>query len=219
VYLPDIEQNAIVIYDYRKNDSWRIKHNYFHFEPTLTLFNIAGVRFHWEDGVFGLALSKVNPDGYRTMYFHPLASSQEFMLSTRILQNRTLCDDPESFYDVELLGSKGPDSQASSSFLDPSTGILYFTQLSKNGVACWNSVTNAKKFSPETIALIAQDDKELIFPNEVKVDSNGDLWVLSNRVPLFSFQKLDPSEINYRIFKTSAKSLYKGTVCDPEYKG
>jgi len=32
-YLSDFSGYGIVVYDWKKNDSWRIEHNYFHFDP------------------------------------------------------------------------------------------------------------------------------------------------------------------------------------------
>lgn len=58
---------------------------------------VGGVNFQWTDGVFGLALSKIENDGYRTMFFHALASTKEFSVSTRVLQNKTIATDHHSY--------------------------------------------------------------------------------------------------------------------------
>lgn len=47
----------------KENDSWRVKHNYFHFDPLAGEYEVGGIKFQWTDGVFGLALSKINTDG------------------------------------------------------------------------------------------------------------------------------------------------------------
>lgn len=62
-YIPDLGGYALVVYSLAKNDSWRIKHNYFHFDPLNGEYNIGGVDFHWTDGVFALALSALQEDG------------------------------------------------------------------------------------------------------------------------------------------------------------
>lgn len=33
VYMSDLGENGIVVYDWEKNDSWRISHHFFHFDP------------------------------------------------------------------------------------------------------------------------------------------------------------------------------------------
>lgn len=62
-YLPDLGGYGIVVYSWKDNNSWRIQHNFFHFDPLAGDYNVGGVNFQWTDGVFGLALSKVQTDG------------------------------------------------------------------------------------------------------------------------------------------------------------
>lgn len=53
-------------------------------------FSIGGHNFQWDDGVFSVALSRRKPDGFRTAYFHAMASTEEFSVCTCVLRNRTL---------------------------------------------------------------------------------------------------------------------------------
>lgn len=62
-YVPDLGGYGIVVYSWADNDSWRIKHNFFHFDPLKGDFNVGGVNFQWTDGVFGLALGPVEKSG------------------------------------------------------------------------------------------------------------------------------------------------------------
>lgn len=113
-----------------------------------------------------------------------------------------------------MVGSRGPHSQATASFLDPKTGVLFYTQLNKNGIGCWNSFTHPNEYSPETNFLVASDNETMIFPNDLKVDHEGNLWFLTDRLPNHIYKKLDPEEVNYRIFKGAVKDVVKGTVCE-----
>ena len=54
----------------------------------------------------------------------------------------------------------------------------------------------------------------MVFPNDLKVDRNSNLWVLTDRLPVHIYRKLDPNEYNYRIFKAPVEELVKGTVCE-----
>lgn len=63
-YLPDIQDNALIVYSFADNDSWRVKHNYFSMEPFEGDLNIANVNFQWHDGIFALALGPMDNDGY-----------------------------------------------------------------------------------------------------------------------------------------------------------
>lgn len=55
---------ALIVYSFEDNNSWRLKHHYFYFSPLESQYNIGGVEFQWSDGIFGLALSKRDSDGY-----------------------------------------------------------------------------------------------------------------------------------------------------------
>jgi len=43
-----------------------------------------------------MALSPIKKDGYRTLFFSPLASHREFAVSTRVLRDKTLAEDTEA---------------------------------------------------------------------------------------------------------------------------
>lgn len=112
------------------------------------------------------------------------------------------------------MGNRGENTQATASFLDPKTGVLLYTQINKNGVGCWNSYTNANAFTPQTNQLVASDNETMIFPNDLKVDRESNLWLLTDRLPTYLYRKLDLNQVNYRIFSGPVKDIVKGTVCD-----
>lgn len=63
-YILDIYAYAIIVYDFKHDASWRVNHNYFHFDPTMGDMTVAGVNFQFHDGVFGMALGKrINKQG------------------------------------------------------------------------------------------------------------------------------------------------------------
>lgn len=61
-YLPDLGSYAVVVYDFKKDRSYRVKHNFFHFDPLQGDLTVGGVNFQWTDGVFGMALGKPTND-------------------------------------------------------------------------------------------------------------------------------------------------------------
>ncbi|XP_026468229.1 protein yellow-like, partial [Ctenocephalides felis] len=209
-YIPDLGAYGVVVYSFRDDDSWRVSHNYFHFEPLAGEYDIAGVQFQWTDGVFGIALSKHQPDGYRTAYFHAMSSTKEFAVSTRLLQNSTWAHSPEAYHEFKLVGDRGPKGQSSASFLHENSGVLFYTQVNKDGIACWNS---GKPYNEFTQGVVAQDPYKLVFPNDLKVDYEDNVWVLSDRMPLFIYRDINPAEVNYRILKVSVKDAVVGTPC------
>lgn len=211
-YIPDLGGYGLVVYSLATNTSWRVKHHYFNFDPLNGNFHVGGQNFQWTDGIFGVALSPVRDDGFRTLYFHPLSSTREFSVSTHIVQNASIASD--SYYEYKVLGSRGPNTQASGSSLDEGTGALFYTQVNKDGVGCWNSYRNANEYSADTNFLVASDSQTLEFPNDLKVDKTGTLWVLSDKLPLFLYKGLDLNVTNYRIFNAPVVDVIKGTVCD-----
>ncbi|KAF5303152.1 hypothetical protein FQR65_LT08315 [Abscondita terminalis] len=209
-YVPDLGGYGIVVYSWKTNESWRVQHNYFHFDPLNGDLTVGGVNFQWTDGVFGLALGRVQSNGYRTMYFHPLVSNNEFSVSTEVLRNQSLALNPNSFNLYKYEGYRGPATQASASNLDLKTEVLFLTQLQKDGIACWNI---NKPLNAENLVLFAQDKEGLIFPNDIKMDADRNLWVLSDRMPVFLFDTLNPRENNYRIFRINVDDAIRNTPC------
>jgi hypothetical protein len=209
-YLPDLGAYSLVVYSWSENDSWRVKHNFFHFDPLKGDFNVGGVNFQWTDGVFGLALGPQQETGFRTLYFHPLASTREFSVSTQVLKNKTVATDPHSYYLFKIEGNRGDLTQASASDFDEKSNVLFLTQLNRDGVACWNP---RKPLNPQNLDLVVQDNQTLIFTNDIKIDSDRNLWILSDKMPAFLYKGLNPSEVNYRIFKANIDELIKNTGC------
>nr|XP_033324997.1 protein yellow-like [Megalopta genalis] len=194
VYISDIGGYGLVVYSWAKNDSWRVSHNYFHFDPIHCSFNVSGFSFQWTDGVFGLSLSPKRSDGDRTLYFHAMCGITEFSVPTSVLR-----DDKtrryEDYFAYKIEGTKGLNTQGPSSLIDPKTGIDYFTQVSKNGVACWD--TNVP-LNPDTFINVAQDNTTLVFPNDLSIDCmENKLYVLSDNLPQLVFSQFDTRECNF----------------------
>lgn len=136
-YLADTKR-GLVIYSWYANTSFRITNNYFSFDPIWGNFKTtSGQDVHLDDGIFGMALTLPDRNGYRQLIFHPMIGTNEFRVSTEIIQNKTLAtSNITSYY---LWGNRGADSQSAASFLELENGILLYTTLIKNGVSCWNS--------------------------------------------------------------------------------
>ncbi|XP_063532375.1 protein yellow-like [Cydia strobilella] len=209
-YIPDLGAYGVVVYSLKQNDSWRISHHYFHFEPLAGQYQVGGIEFQWTDGVFALALSEPREHGYRTMFFHAFSSTKEFCVSTELLRNYTHIDKNEAFHDFKLLGDRGERTQSSGSFYDPKTSVLFYTQVNRDGVGCWNV---NKPYTPETNPLLFSDPILYEFPNDLKVDDEGTLWLLTDKLPRFLYKSLDPNEVNFRIFSINTTEAIAGTAC------
>lgn len=111
-------------------------------------YNVNNYNFQWTDGIFGMSLSPINADGKRILYFHPVSGITEFSVSTDILQDDTL-NKSRVYNNFNVVGVKGPLTQGLSSVIDQKTGINYFTQINRNGIACWDIT---KELKPETFS-------------------------------------------------------------------
>lgn len=111
------------------------------------------------------------------------------------------------------IGERGYRGQSSTSGIDRN-GVMYYNLVQQNGVGCWDT---AKQYRRENLNLIAQDDETLIFPNDLKVDREYEqgLWVITNRLPVYLYSKLNYNDVNFRINYVLVDEAIKGTSCDP----
>lgn len=209
-YVPDLGAYAVVVYSFKDNKSWRVHHNYFHFDPLHGDYNVAGVNFQWTDGVFGMALGPIKTDGSRSVYFHALSSTKEFEVSNKVLQNETYATSPAAYFDYKYLGDRGPNGQATAEHFDENTNVLFYSQVNKDAIACWNI---KKNYTIDTQGLVDSDSDALVFPNDLKIDRNGNLWVLSDRMPAFLLKGLNTDEYNYRVLTAKTSDAIQGTPC------
>lgn len=110
-----------------------------------------------------------------------------------------------------MVGERGPRGQSSAEFYDEKSNVLFYTQVNKDGVGCWNT---QKPYTPDTQGLVDSDSNALVFPNDLKVDRENNLWVLSDRMPQFLFGELNKNEFNYRILKSDVQKIIQGTPCE-----
>lgn len=209
-YLADLGDPGLIVYSWANQTSWLVKHHYFNIDPMAGNFNIAGLQFSWSDGVFGVALSAPEPDGYSTLYFHSLTGVHEFSVSTKILRNATLARN--SFKEFKMLGSRGPKGQSGSSFLDKKTGVLFYSLVNLNAIACWKTANPS--YTMESQGRIYMNNITMVFPIDLKVDYNNNLWVLSNRLPVFMYSRLNQSDVNFRVLTSPVADAIRNTSCD-----
>jgi len=210
-YIPDLSNYRLYVYSFAQDHIWSFAHNFFSFDPTQGDFNIAAQSFQWNDGIFSITLGAPNRDGYKTAYFHPMASTSEFAVSTQVLQNETAASRSNHGDDFKFLGNRGPNTQSTMHQFDPTTGVIFYSQIGLNGVSCWNT---AKPFSEQNHALLVSDADRMIYPSDLNVDEDGVIWVMTNTMPLFIYSQLDPNQFNFRVWRQPAADAIRGTVCD-----
>jgi hypothetical protein len=200
---------GLVVYSWKSGESWRVEHHYFNFDPVAGEYNVSGVTFIWNDGIFGMALSKPDSEGYSTLYFHAMSSTDEFSVSTKYLRTNV---SKSNFHQFKRLGSRGPKGQSGVSFLDQKTDVLFYALLNLNAVACWRTTNPA--YTMMSQGRVYMSNVTMVFPNDIKVDSNDNLWVLSDRLPQFMYGSLNRSDVNFRVLTASVADAIRGTACD-----
>ncbi|XP_049536241.1 L-dopachrome tautomerase yellow-f2-like [Anopheles darlingi] len=213
-YIPDYEWQQLYVYGLSEQRMWQFHHNYFSFEPRYGDFNIAGQRFIWRDGIFSVAVGGPVSVGSseKTVYLHAMASVSEIAVSNRVLQNETLALRGNDAYASAFrhLGSRGPNTQCTSHAYDERTGVLFYAEVNRNSIGCWNT---ARVFSPDNHGIVHLDNEEMIYPADLKIDVNGEIWVISNRLPIWIYSQLNVTDINYRIWRQTASRAIAGTTC------
>ncbi|KAM7341335.1 L-dopachrome tautomerase yellow-h [Cochliomyia hominivorax] len=227
-YVTDVWRFGIVVYSMRKNRSWRVTNYNFSPDPVASDFNVYGLNFQWLDGVFGMSLSLPNlSTNERVLFFHPMASFKEFMVSTNILNDESIwLSDPQKVAKFFVpIGERGELGQSSTSGI-AKNGVMFFTQVHRDDIGCWDT---SKTYAKNNIYRFLENyntgknltESLITFPNDLKVDHEPSpqqsVWVISNRLPIYLYSQLNYNEINFRILKANVNNLILNTVCDPKY--
>lgn len=108
------------------------------------------------------------------------------------------------------MGDRGDKTQSTTNFIDEPSNVLFYTQINRDGVACWNT---KKPFTADNLVLFDSDNTTLVFPNDLKVDTDSNLWVVTDRLPIFMYSHLDYQDINFRVLKGAVKNIIADTRC------
>jgi len=208
-YIPDLSGYGLIVYSFQENDSWRVAHNYFYLESLAGEFNVGGIHFQWNDGVFSLGLSDIKSDGFRTIYFHSMAGNHIYSVSTRILTNRELATRSYHENDFKVEIDRGQGSQTSASDLHKPSGILFLALVNQNALGCWNTHKAPKL---ENFDIVHRDDQKFIYPSDIKVYGDK-VIVLTNTMPVFLYSQLNYDQTNFRIWTASVNEAGKNTTC------
>ena len=214
-YATDVLRFGMVVYDLYNDSSYRIQHHYFFPDPLTSRYNIHGLEFQWTDGIFSAALTPVDVNYEKTMFFHPMSSFREFAVPLSALKDKKTAENSSDKF-VPVGKPRAKDYGHSSGSTIDRNGVMFFNMVTRDSVWCWDT---RKEYIPQNMGVVGTSNVSLIFPNDIRMDHEEDqnLWVLSNRLPMYLYGYLDKDEVNFRILKASAKDAVKNTVCDPSY--
>lgn len=209
VYIAEPSAPALIVYSSTERKSWRVNHHFFHPNPLTGNFTVGNIKYQPQlGGVYGLALSEAQKDGFADLYFHPLSSTNEFKVSTSVLHNETLSISNAIYKEFAVLGARELNGQSGASFYDRKNGVIFYTLPNLNEIGCWKTTNNY------SVANVYADSVEMTYPSDVRVSEKEQLWVLTNNLPRFLYDRLDATVINFRILRGSVKDLIKGTACE-----
>ncbi|XP_074116276.1 yellow-h isoform X1 [Cotesia typhae] len=214
-YLADVWRFAMIVYDLSKDTSFRIQHHFFFPNPFASKYELHGIRFQWMDGILGLALSPIDVNNDKILYFHPMSSFHEFAVSTAVLiDQETAESNPESFAPVGERRAK--DFGHSSASAIDRNGVMFFNMVTRDSVWCWDT---RKEYLPRNFGLVGVSNETLVFPNDIRIDNEDrqSFWTISNRLPMYLYGPWNPEDVNFRVYRAYVDEAVRDTVCDPNY--
>ncbi|XP_018901286.2 protein yellow-like [Bemisia tabaci] len=213
-YVSDHRNCLLFVYSWR-NDFWhKISHSFFHVDPTLVDFVDDGMRSREARfGVYSLALSQVERDEFRRLFFSPFASRVQFIVSTRVLRNKTIDVEREAIYEFKMMGNRSPFSQTTASTFDEETGVLFYTLTARNALGCW-SYRKGDEFIDSTQWSVKGRVHDFAHPIDVRVDKRGSIWLLNNNYMDILLNMTLPEVTTYEIYTAKVRELIADTVCD-----
>ncbi|XP_030369539.1 L-dopachrome tautomerase yellow-f2-like [Scaptodrosophila lebanonensis] len=210
-YIPDLVNSQLYVYSLAEDRMWAFSHNYFNFDPVAGDLNIGGQSFRWDDGIFSTTIGPLLRDGSRNVYFHAMASNNEFVVSNRVLQQESNAARSDQGDDFRVLGSRGQNMQSTMHEYDPRTGVIFYNEIQQNGIGCWKEST---PFSATNHGTVIRDAERMIYPSDLTIDDEGTMWVMSNSMPIFIYSNLDTNVFNFRIWKQNVVEAKRNTVCE-----
>ncbi|XP_053976157.1 major royal jelly protein 1-like [Hylaeus volcanicus] len=212
LYVADVDQNGLLIYDLCHDHSWRVNNtrgNAFGPDDDAMFITIAGETFDLTDGTLGMSLSPRGFFDQRYLYFNSLASYYQKFTDTNSLK---LSEFREPIvYQSNLKRASQAGVQATSR-----RGVIFFQLVQLTAVACWNI---EKPFTPENVVIIAQDELTLQYVSGIKIVVNRrgeeELWFVTNRLQKTINMTRKSNETNYRLIKATVDDVIRGTNCEP----
>ncbi|CAH0579235.1 unnamed protein product [Chrysodeixis includens] len=212
VYIADAWRFGLIVFREEDAAFWRFSHYSFYPEPLLSNYTLHGLNYQWSDGLFGMSLGKYQ-QGDRPLYYHSMSSSLEFVVATSVIRDPARVSNAVG--EFKLLGdSRGADGQVSAAAVDRN-GVMFFNLISRDSIGCWDT---RKPYSSRNLIIVAQNNQTMIFPNDLRIDHEVPqmAWIITNKLPMYQFNLIDPNEYNYRILYLDPVAVVQNSICQPE---
>ncbi|XP_032667349.1 major royal jelly protein 1-like [Odontomachus brunneus] len=212
LYVADVDQHGLVIYDLYRDHSWRVNNtrgNAFGPDEDAMNITIAGEYFDLTDGTLGMSLSPMGYFNHRYLYFNSLASYHEKYADTFSLAR-------SEFWEPVIFQSNYKRASQAGVQATSRRGVIFFQLVQLTAIACWDI---GKPFTPENVVIIAQDEETLQYVSGIKVITNRagreELWFNTNRLQKTINKSMKPTEINFRLIRGVVDDIIRGTRCEP----
>uniref|UniRef100_A0A0K8U7B6 Protein yellow n=2 Tax=Bactrocera latifrons TaxID=174628 RepID=A0A0K8U7B6_BACLA len=203
VYVADVMFHGLVVYDSELDTAWRIENRFMYPDPDYGLLSIADEKFFIMDGIFGLA-----SDGEQ-LYFHPLASINEYSVPLSVINNRTIFEEDVEAAPLAFRRVGERSSPCAAQAMD-SHNNLYFVTFNPIKLTRWSP---NKPYTPKTELDIPANPKLIEFVSAMKVHKNKagieELWMTSNRFQKVNRGTMDFSEVNFRLLRRPLDDIQK----------
>nr|CAD7196799.1 unnamed protein product [Timema douglasi] len=226
IYISDTASPGIVVYDARRDVSWRLTHTSMWPSPDHATYEILGLYLDKSSSLVDHALvitrswvageSFTLPDGIVGLALSPAPEPSPFNLpqlnKQKVLYFQPLATD--RIFSVPTSALKTPprpddrentlpvsligykSSQSAVLAVDPSDGALVFNPLPETALTSWDPSTNHNK-------LLALDPNLLQFSSDLRFADrdSGNIWLISTRLQKLFRKTYSPKEINMRVMR------------------
>ncbi|CAL8129005.1 unnamed protein product [Orchesella dallaii] len=204
------EVSALIIYDYKNNDSWMAYHPSMLADPEKADVTIEGTSASVPFGITALGLTPKSTN-FSTLYFSKIAGDHIYRINTSTLKNNTRLKMNSSLLDIEVqdVGAK-PSGQSDGSAMD-NRGRWYFGSLPESAVYFVDTTGNPVNLAGTEMKAVG-NRREMQWPDTFSFDGVGNLLFTTNRFQLVDAQMINPNEVNYRLirFRTDSVSYLSG---------
>lgn len=149
----------------RRDRIWAFKNDFFKYDPAQSNFSVAGQKLPFTDGIFSIALA--GPTNKRRALFHPMVSINEFDVETRYLNDEAAAATGLNDSKFRDLGTRGPNSQSNMHHYDERLNVVFFVQIAKYGLSCWN----LNKPLDQQV-LLQSNNETMIYPSDLDVSND-----------------------------------------------
>ncbi|CAH1962406.1 unnamed protein product [Acanthoscelides obtectus] len=186
---------GVIVYSYRENRAWKLRDGSMFPDVSVAGYIVDGFQMDFLGTVNGIALSPYIESRPRTLFYSSLTGTGVFALSTDILKNEKLSIGDSWREYVRLMGEK--EGPSDGMFMD-NKGNLYYGILSQYSVGKWNMFEHF-----DTSEVIYENRETLIWPDGFTMDSQGNLYLVSNQAFRFFVSndslQFTPDLVKFRI--------------------